>query len=206
MEDIKRYYVYEWYNNKNNEVFYVGKGTKSRYKAVKNRNKYFTNYYNKHKNDCTVRKVYENLTEDEAYLKEIELISEYREQGFCKCNLDSGGLGGNQLFFESDEHRKFYYDCLSFNKRDFFKLKPPEMSKLSDVFYRYDIDEHIIRNTRLLFNYIFELIPREEMLEMADMYNELLEGYSTENLLVEWAIEDGHYKTEDDFWDSVYKY
>ena len=205
-EKEEKYYIYEWYNIENGEVFYVGKGSGHRYKTVKNRNKYFENYYNKHRKNCDVRKVFENLTEDEAYVKEIELISQYREDGFCKCNLDSGGLGGNKLLFDCDEHKNFYYACLRFNKREFFKLKSHEASKLVDVFYEYDIDESIISNTKNLFKYIFQVISKEDMLDMAYRYEELLDGATTENDLARWAVEDGCYRTEDDFWDSVYKY
>ena len=34
---MNEYYVYEWYNVDTNEVFYVGKGKKDRYKHIKNR-------------------------------------------------------------------------------------------------------------------------------------------------------------------------
>ena len=40
----KEFYVYEWYNTVTNEVFYVGKGTKNRYKNITKRNKYFLDY------------------------------------------------------------------------------------------------------------------------------------------------------------------
>jgi hypothetical protein len=88
-----RFYVYEWYNNKTKEVFYVGKGTGERYKNTKDRNEYFVNYYNKNKNDCKVRKIISNIKEDEAFVKEKEVILKYKEIGQCKCNLTDGGEG-----------------------------------------------------------------------------------------------------------------
>ena len=85
------FYIYEWYNIDTNEVFYVGKGRKNRYKNTTQRNKYFKNYYNKYK--CNVRKVKVNLEENEAFNFEIELIAKYREVGQAKCNLTDGGEG-----------------------------------------------------------------------------------------------------------------
>gem|GEM_PF-5856703 len=85
------FYVYEWYNIDNGEVFYVGKGRKNRYKSVHQRNKYFKNYLNK--NNCSVRKIKEKISQDEAFELEIKLISEYKKVGQCKTNLTTGGEG-----------------------------------------------------------------------------------------------------------------
>lgn len=87
----KRFYVYEWYDVDSGEVFYVGKGTGNRYRAVNGRNKYFSNYYNKH--NCAVRKIKENLLENDAFDMEVNTISKYRSIGQCKCNLSDGGEG-----------------------------------------------------------------------------------------------------------------
>jgi hypothetical protein len=87
MENI--YYVYEWYFIDTDNVFYVGKGKGRRYREQKDRNDKFKNYINKYK--CNVRKVFENLTEDVAYQKEIELIAYYKNIRQCKCNLTDGG-------------------------------------------------------------------------------------------------------------------
>ncbi len=91
MDKKKDFYVYEWFNIENGEVFYVGKGRGYRYKNVVQRNKYFINYHNKYK--CDVRKVRNKLEEDEAFRLEIELIKKYREIGQAKCNIADGGEG-----------------------------------------------------------------------------------------------------------------
>lgn len=94
------------------EVFYVGKGTGDRCKAVAGRNNYFKNYHNKY--DCKVRKVKENLLEQDAFKLEIELISKYRKINQCQCNLTDGGEGA--VFTEGswdDMYRKLrmaYYN------------------------------------------------------------------------------------------------
>lgn len=47
------FYVYEWYIVDTNEVFYVGKGKKDRYKNLHSRNKFFLDMLRTH--NCDVR-------------------------------------------------------------------------------------------------------------------------------------------------------
>jgi hypothetical protein len=92
MDNEKVYYVYIWYIIETNEVFYVGKGKNGRYKQIYNRNKFFKDMYASH--NCDVRKVYENLTESEAFQKEQETIKWYRENtNFRLTNQTDGGEG-----------------------------------------------------------------------------------------------------------------
>lgn len=87
-----RYYVYEWFNKKTGEVFYVGKGCNNRYLQKSGRNQFFIDYYNTH--ECDVRKVFINLTEEKAFEKEIELIAYYRQtSNFRLTNETDGGDG-----------------------------------------------------------------------------------------------------------------
>jgi len=83
------FYVYEWFNIDTNEVFYVGKGRGYRYKNIKQRNKYFINYYNKY--NCDVRKVKTGMEEKDAFELEIELIADYRKISQAQCNITDGG-------------------------------------------------------------------------------------------------------------------
>ena len=88
----KNFYVYEWYITSTGEVFYVGKGTGKRWKTLSNRNKFFQCMYRTH--DCEVRKIYENLTEKEAFEKEIETIKYYKENTkYRLTNQTDGGEG-----------------------------------------------------------------------------------------------------------------
>ena len=41
---MKKYYVYEWYNEENDYIFYVGKGCRNRYTTIRGRNKEFLKY------------------------------------------------------------------------------------------------------------------------------------------------------------------
>lgn len=83
------YYIYEWYFVDTGKVFYVGKGKGRRYREKKDRNDKFIKYVNKY--ECKVRKTHENLREDEAFKKEIEMIAYYKNIGQCSCNMTIGG-------------------------------------------------------------------------------------------------------------------
>ena len=86
------FYVYEWFNTETNEVFYVGKGRGKRYLDKKHRNKLFLDYIESNK--VSVRKIKENLTEEEAFCFEEKITEKYKLQGMCQCCLAKGGTGG----------------------------------------------------------------------------------------------------------------
>lgn len=87
-----KFYVYEWFNKDNQEVFYVGKGCKNRKSQIRKRNKLFQDYYNTHNCDNRIIKYFDN--EQEAFLFENKRIIELKQKNQCCCNLDDGGKGG----------------------------------------------------------------------------------------------------------------
>ena len=92
MTDERKFYVYEWYVVDTNEVFYVGKGCGNRLNRISCRNKFFQDIYKSHKSKA--RKIYENLTEKEAFEKEIETIKYYKENtNYRLTNQTNGGEG-----------------------------------------------------------------------------------------------------------------
>lgn len=99
------YYVYEWYIVDNGEIFYVGKGTKNRYKVTYGRNKLFQEMINN--NNCSSRIIKYFDNEKEAYVFEAERIDYLKSMGMCTCNLYSGGAGGTSEYW-SDRLRKEY--------------------------------------------------------------------------------------------------
>lgn len=95
-----KYYVYEWIIKDTEEVFYVGKGCRERWKTRKRENRFFMNMLNSH--ECDVRKVKVNLTEQEAFDLEIKLIAYYRSNtNFRLTNVQDGGE--NPPTFYGDE-------------------------------------------------------------------------------------------------------
>lgn len=100
----QKYYVYEWFNIDNNEIFYVGKGCNNRYKSLSHRNKYFKEYIQNNNVDVRIVKYFES--EEEAYKYEKELTDSYRKIGQCKCCLVDGGYGGYSSIW-NDEARKY---------------------------------------------------------------------------------------------------
>ena len=88
---INRFYVYEWYIEETDEVFYVGKGTGERKDVIYNRNDYFKRVHNKYK--CNNRIIEDKLTNEEACDLERHMIKHYWDIGQAKCNLTQGGTG-----------------------------------------------------------------------------------------------------------------
>jgi len=84
---MKNYYVYYHYNSKNYDLIYIGVGYKNRAYIFKwGRNKHYLNYIKKY-GDPPVDLKYKNLTMDEAYKLEEELINKYGRKG-----IDIGGI------------------------------------------------------------------------------------------------------------------
>ena len=99
------FYVYKWFIKETNEIFYIGKGTKNRYKQIKKRNKKFLEVYNN--NNCEVEIIEYFEKEEDAFKKEYELICYYKNINQCSCNLDNGGKGGCN-FIWTPQMREYY--------------------------------------------------------------------------------------------------
>lgn len=81
-------YVYGHYKKDTGELFYVGKGTGKRAWTKRSRNQYWHRVVNKH--GYVVKIIEDNLTDQEAFNKEIELIAEHKSS---LVNLNEGGNG-----------------------------------------------------------------------------------------------------------------
>lgn len=77
-----KYYVYEWFIEETNEIFYVGKGTGNRVTSMKNRNNYFKNIRKKYKCNYRILKYFQN--ENDAYNYELKRGIELKEIGQAK--------------------------------------------------------------------------------------------------------------------------
>lgn len=98
------FYVYEWFIKETNEVFYVGKGIKNRYK-VRKHNKLFN--YILENNDCDSRIIKEFKNEKEAFEYEFVRINELWKIGQCKANIYKGGTGGTINWWTPEMREKY---------------------------------------------------------------------------------------------------
>ena len=97
----KDYYVYLHLRQSDNKIFYVGKGKGHRAYVYSSRNYHWTNTYKKHGAYALIYK--NNLTEDEAFKLEIELIKKYSDQ---LVNMTDGGEGTSGLKFSKETKLK----------------------------------------------------------------------------------------------------
>ena len=95
MKDNK-FYVYGHFTNENAEIpFYIGKGSGDRYKNHSNRNNEWKSFVKTNGFVATI--LYSNLTEQDAFNKEKELIELYGRKDTNTgplLNKSSGGEGG----------------------------------------------------------------------------------------------------------------
>ena len=88
---MNNFYVYRHIRLDTNNPFYVGKGSNNRAFSKWDRNNYWKNITEKY--GYNVEIIIENLTEKEAFEKEIEFIELYKSQGYCEANFTEGGEG-----------------------------------------------------------------------------------------------------------------
>lgn len=101
---MNKFYVYEWFNTKTGEVFYVGKGCGKRAYEIHKRNQIFQEYYNA--NNVDVRIIKDKLSEEDAFKLEAETIQSYKNNNQCIANITEGGYGGCN-FVWTDEMREY---------------------------------------------------------------------------------------------------
>lgn len=85
----KKYYVYAWFYKQTGKIFYIGKGTKYRYRSRKRDNPKLVEIINSC--DCDSKILKGNLDEKEAFECEKEMIKKYRELGHPLINIQDGG-------------------------------------------------------------------------------------------------------------------
>ena len=98
------FYVYEWFIKDTNEVIYVGKGSKNRYK-VRKHNLMFNEFLKRFDCDSRIIKRYED--EQSAFQGESDRIAELKAIGQCVCNINTGGTGGLSETWTPEKRRKY---------------------------------------------------------------------------------------------------
>lgn len=169
MKDKKDFYVYEWYIKETNEVFYVGKGRKNRYKVTSGRNKFFQCMYKSH--DCDVRKKYEGLTEDEAFKKEIELIRYYRNNtNYRLTNQTEGGEGSSGFIPTQDTKKKMSlsmkrkWENISFRKK-MIEIRNKNVSPYKTLEFRNKISNIVKGENNPNFNHFWTKSQKKQLSE-----------------------------------------
>ena len=123
------YYVYIWIRKDIDKVFYVGKGSGKRYKDLSMRNRYFLNVVNKVGMDnIDIQIVENNLSEKDAFEKEIKYIQQYTEMGHPLTNMTKGGEGSSNWFEhlsdeEKQKHREISKSFIGRKHTDETKIK-----------------------------------------------------------------------------------
>jgi hypothetical protein len=106
MDNINKYYVYAHLKPGTDEVFYIGRGQKSRIidKCINKRNDYWKRIVNKY-GGFDYFKIEEGLTNDQANQLEMYWIAQFRNWGFNLVNMTDGGEGcvGKKLTKEQIE-------------------------------------------------------------------------------------------------------
>lgn len=111
IEQKRNWYLYRHVRNDTNKPFYIGIGQKPNYERAKDftkRSKYWLKIFNKCNGDIFYEILLENLSKEEAEIKEIEFITLYGrsvvDSKGTLCNIQGGGhLGG--CFFFTEEHK-----------------------------------------------------------------------------------------------------
>lgn len=100
------FYVYIHIRPDINEPFYVGKGKNNRCKTKYGRNRHWHNIVNKNNNIFEYKIIFENLTEEQALLKENEVEKELKEKGYKLVNIAKTGEKGSSGVKMTDSHKK----------------------------------------------------------------------------------------------------
>lgn len=105
---MEKYYVYCHKNPTNGDIFYVGKGSGSRAYITQSRGKYWRSYVKKH-GIPVVEIIYSNLTEEQAFLLEKQLIEKLGRKDIGNgvlVNTTNGGEGCSGLVHSDESKNK----------------------------------------------------------------------------------------------------
>lgn len=98
-------YVYGHYRADSGELFYIGKGTGKRAWTASGRSKYWRSVANKY--GYEVKILEDNLTEEEAYDKEVQLITEVGLENLANFRVggDNPTSADMKRLYENEEYR-----------------------------------------------------------------------------------------------------
>ena len=143
-------YVYGHYKADTGELFYIGKGTGKRAWSTKDRNNRWMYTVDKH--GIEVKILYKNLSEEDAFQKEMELIKEIGLENLT--NITEGGDGftsefAKNLWNNEETRNKMLKGIREANSRPEFRQKRSKYQKnrMKDASLRKTISEKMQGNT-----------------------------------------------------------
>jgi hypothetical protein len=118
-----KYYTYIHYKADTLEPFYIGKGTKNRYKVKSNRSDYWDNVNNKHGFVSEILSIFKN--EKDAFEHEKFLIATFKDLGYKLVNLTDGGEGSSGAIrsLKLNQQQSERFKDINFSKKCLSKLK-----------------------------------------------------------------------------------
>lgn len=124
----KKYYVYAWFYKETGKLFYIGKGTKYRYRSRKRDNPKLVEIINSC--DCDSKILKGNLDEKEAFECEEKMIKKYRSLGHPLINIQDGGYKppDHTGKTRTDEVK----EKIRISTKEYFKNHPEESVKRSE--------------------------------------------------------------------------
>lgn len=143
-----------------NEPFYVGKGVPGREIRLCGRNQHWKNVVNKNKGKFKVEILFENLTEDEALLKEREIELELKDRDYILTNIIECGIkAGTNGMKHSDKTKqkqskfwKQYYienpspkKGIKMSKESSLKKSKAMMGVLNKAILQHDLEDNFIK-------------------------------------------------------------
>jgi len=152
-------YVYRHVRTDKNQPFYIGIGTDNSYRRSRskcNRNRYWKNITNC--TDYNIDIIFDDLTIEEAKLKEIEFISLYKRisDGGTLCNITIGG-DGTLGYRHSEETKKKIAES---NKSENISIEN-RMKKSN--YAKNRTEEHRMKLSRSMSGKIFSEESRKKM-------------------------------------------
>jgi hypothetical protein len=143
-------YVYGHYKATTGELFYIGKGTGNRAWSTKDRNNRWMCTVDKH--GIEVKILYKNLSEEDAFQKEMELIKEIGLENLT--NITEGGDGftsefAKNLWNNEETRNKMLKGIREANSRPEFRQNRSKHQKnrMKDASLRKTISEKMQGNT-----------------------------------------------------------